>query len=99
MAALRNAHLGKGTGGILLQLANLDGALLGGMQVARTRAEVSRWADCSCAEAHWVLREDVLRSAVEVAVGDTLDKRLDIDVRGAAICARSVGTPAGSMTY
>jgi len=91
--------LGKGAGGILLKLANLYSTFVSGLEVARASAESSGGAHSTSGKTNRVFGENVLGSAVKVAIGDALDERLDVNVGGAAICARCVGTSEATLRF
>ncbi len=88
---LGHLHLLEDLDGKVLEAADVDRALLAGLEVASTDAEVRGRADHAASEAEGVVREDGSCSTIVVLGRDTPDERLDVELGGAGLLAGGVG--------
>lgn len=86
-----HTHLLEHLGGELLQAANVDGARLGGLQIAAADAQITGGTDHAAGQAERIVREDGLGGAIEILVGNGRDEALDVQLRGTGLLAGRIG--------
>lgn len=76
----------------MLKSADVDGSFLSRVEIASAHAEIAGRANHAAGETERIVREDRLRRAIVILVGDRSDERLDVQLRGAGLLAGCIGT-------